>query len=289
MVHANQRRRREGGNIFTFLFGAVAVVGIITATTMQLISGPIKTASRVNALNMAQAQMMAAGRIMILDAATGSNSGDADTDGFIEPREYTTQVGGITGGGSIPAAVGASRTDPWGTLYGYCVWDAGPTDNGKNDAGTGTNLRLNGANNTTDTVVAIISAGPNKTFQTTCYAFDGAGNDGVVTTPPSDDIVMKYSYAEALAASGGIWAIKAGVADTATIGKSLEVTDPAMGKYVGRNVADIARERGLSVDMPGDIALGVELFCGGHGCLLRVGSEGGCELDQVFGGCGACL
>ena len=227
MVLANHRRAREGGNIFTFLFGAVAVVGIITATTMQLISGPIKTASRVNALNMAQAQMLAAGRIMILDAATGANSGDVDTDGFVEPREYTTQTGGITGGGSIPAAVGASRTDPWGTLYAYCVWDAGPIDNGKNDAGSGSTNRLNGANNTTDTVVAIISAGPNKTFQTVCNAFDGAGADGVVNTPPSDDIVMKYSYAEALAAAGGLWAIKAGVADTATIGKSLEVTDPA--------------------------------------------------------------
>lgn len=239
MGMTNQR-----GNIFTVLFGAVVVVGIITAATMQMISGPIKTASRVNTLNMANANMQTAGRILIIDAANQANSGDVDSDGTIEPREFTTQTGGITGGGSIPTVVGANRTDPWGTLYGYCVWNNGSS------YGALTNI-LAGAVTTgtpVPTVIALVSAGPDKTFQTSCAAYGGGTTSGDTTTTGvikvsgSDDIVMKWSYAEALAASGGLWAIKAGSPNTATIGKTLEVTDPANSNAV---TASINRTTGI--------------------------------------------
>ena len=35
-----------------------------------------------------------------------------------------------TGGGLIPMSIGISKKDPWGTEYGYCVWDHGPAHNG---------------------------------------------------------------------------------------------------------------------------------------------------------------
>ncbi len=237
---ANQR-----GNIFTVLFGAVAVVGIITVATMQLISGPIRTATRVNALNMANSSMQAAGRILILDAANQANSGDVDSDGTIEPREFTTVAsGGIVGGGSIPLTVGASRTDPWGTLFGYCVWNDGTS------YGALTNI-LAGAivtGSPIPTVIAVVSAGPNKVFETSCVAYAGgvttgdAATTGVVKVSGSDDIVMKWTYAEALAASGGLWAIKAGAPATATIGKNLEISDPNNANTV---TAKIDRTTGI--------------------------------------------
>lgn len=272
MVHPNHERARtrESGNIFTFLFGAVAVVGVITAVTMNLISGPIRTASRVNALNSVEAQMIAGGKILILDAVTQTNDGDVDSDGTIEPREYTTQAGGITGGGSIPATVGATRTDPWGILFGYCVWDAGSVDNGKNDAGTGTTNRLNGANTQTDTVLALISAGPDKVFQTTCYAFDGSNPQGVSKASGSDDIVMKWTYAEARAASSEMWNIKAGTPSTATIAKDLEITDPnaagaitasinratGVGDFLGITTDLITAKTGGDIQLTGRLGIG---------------------------------
>lgn len=246
MAFANHRRARtrESGNIFTFLFGAVAVVGVITVVTMQLVAGPIKTASRVNAINMANAQMQASGRILIIDAANQANSGDVDSDGTIEPRAFTTQSGGITGGGIIPTSVGAARTDPWGIPYAYCVWNNGSS------YGALTNI-LAGAQTTSapvPTVIAIVSSGPDKVFQTSCVAYSGGNTTGdttttgVIKTSGSDDIVMKWSYAEALAASAGLWNIKAGAPDTATIGKNLEVTDPNNANAV---TASINRQTGI--------------------------------------------
>lgn len=237
--------RDERGNIFAFLFGAVAVVGVITATAMQLLTGPIKTATRVNNKNAAEAQMMAAGRILIIDAATQTNDGDVDSDGTVEPRAFTTvAAGGITGGGSIPLTVGATRSDPWGTLYGYCVWNNGTSN------GALTNI-LAGALTTTSpvpTVIAIVSAGPDKLFQTSCAAY-ASGNTtgdgttrGVIKVSGSDDLVMKWSYAEAIAASAGLWAIKTGSPNTATIGKNLEVTDPGNANAV---TASINRQTGI--------------------------------------------
>lgn len=273
MSVTNQR-----GNIFTVLFGAVAVVGIITAATMQIISGPIRTATRVNAANMTEANMMGAIKILVVDAASQANSGDGDSDGYIEPREYTTQSGGITGGGSIPIAVGAARTDPWGTLYGYCVWDAGPIDNGKNDAGTGSTNRLNGANNETDTVIAIVSAGPNKMFETSCAAFDGAGTDGVVRVAGSDDRVLKWSYAEARSQSSGLWAIKSGTPATATINKSLEVTDPDNSNAITASIdrtTGIGDFLGLTTDLiTAKTAGGIQFNTSTNTNVMRVHNNG---------------
>lgn len=191
MRHTNHTER---GNIFAFLFGAVAVVGIITAATMQLVSGPIKTATRVNNKNTAEAQMMAAGRILIIDAASQTNDGDVDSDGTVEPRAFTTVAsGGITGGGSIPQTVGATRSDPWGTLYGYCVWNDGTSN------GALTGLLAGALTNSSPvpTVIAIVSAGPDKTFQTSCVAY-ASGNTtgdgttrGVLKVSGSDDLVME--------------------------------------------------------------------------------------------------
>lgn len=271
----------QRGNIFTILFAAVAVVGIITASTMNLISGPIRTAAKVNAINMANANMQAAGRIIIIDAANQANSGDTDSDGTIEPRAFTTVAsGGITGGGSIPATVGAAGTDPWGKQYGYCVWNNGTSN------GALTNI-LAGAvvtGSPIPTVIAIVSAGPNKVFETSCVAYASgattgdAVTTGVVRVSGSDDIVMKYSYAEALAASSGLWAIKAGAPTTATINKNLEVTDPNNSNAVTASInrsTGIGDFLGITTDLiAAKSTSGIQFNTSGGTNAMRIDSSG---------------
>lgn len=184
-------KNAERGNIATVLFGSVAMVGVISAATMQMISGPIKTASQVNNKNMVESQLVVGARILVID----NNATDVDADGTIEPVEHNGVNIGLTGGGGIPNGVGASKTDPWNNPYGYCVWD-----NGIDSTAAGN--RLNGENSTDALAIALISAGPNRTFETSCTA----GPGGAVNKPVgSDDFVYSYTYAEAVSVAGGLW------------------------------------------------------------------------------------
>src|SRR5690606_3179218 len=78
-------------------------------------------------------------------------------------------------------------------------------------------------------VLAIISAGPDRQFQTSCNAWVVANTDNQPDAPllakatGTDDIVLCYTYAEANTAGGGLWSLKSGDPDKATIVKDLEV------------------------------------------------------------------
>jgi hypothetical protein len=65
----------------------------------------------------------------------------------------------------------------------------------------------------------ILSAGPDKIFQTTCADAPAY----VVKVAGSDDIVMPAAMFEASASSGGLWNLKGGGPTIAEIGKDLEV------------------------------------------------------------------
>lgn len=192
------RKRGEKGNIATVLFGAVAMVGIVSAATMQMIAGPIKTASQVNNKNLVESQLQVGARLIVINAGTA----DDDIDGTIEPVEHDGVNIGLTGGGGIPSSTGASLTDPWNSPYGYCVWDNGSDitiDAGEN--------RLAGDNAGSTLAIALISAGPNRVFETDCFAYGTPPNEGVVKPAGSDDYIFKYTYAEASQTGGGLWSI----------------------------------------------------------------------------------
>ncbi len=208
--------------MFFTLFGAVAVVGVLGAGIMSTMRGPLSTMVDVNRRTQAESQIAIASKLAMLEASKTANDGDCDSDGFVEPLEHGAALPGLTGGGEIPSAIGSSKIDPWGTTYGYCVWDAGPTVDDAACGGSSQNrLAGNGANDTTYTMMAIISAGPNRTFETTCSEGPPALAKG------GDDLVQQFDYTNAAAASGGLWSIKTGEPDTATIDKSLEVTGGA--------------------------------------------------------------
>jgi hypothetical protein len=230
---ARERNARitERGNVFFTLFGAVAVVGVLGAGIMATMRGPLTTMVEVNRRTQAESEMSIASKLALLEAVeTLSNGGDCDGDGYVEPLEFKDAGAGDkpTGGGYLPDAVGSNKEDPWGMNYGYCAWDAGTIidDAACDDDSSASYERLDGSglDDATYTVIALISAGPDRIFQTTCT---GGGSPDITKAAGSDDIINAFTYEAAVAGTGGLWKLKSGSADIAEIGKDLEVTGGA--------------------------------------------------------------
>ncbi len=218
----------EAGNIFFTLFGAVMIVGMLGTVVVATMRGPLSTMVTVQSRTRAESEMSIASRLVLLEATQLPSSGDCDGDGFVEPLEYVDAGGnGPVGGGFLPGSIASSHVDPWGMQYGYCSWDAGDTNGviACDVDGTGSNERLNGngvVDDETYTIVAIISAGPDQRFDTSCI-----GGVAPSISKGGDDLVVEYTYAGATTATGGLWNLKSGDATTAEIGKNLEVTGGA--------------------------------------------------------------
>jgi hypothetical protein len=202
-----QETSGQAGSVFTVLLAGIAMASALSLVLYQTISGPMASMVRVTNKTAAKAQMQSVGNILIMDAVNQANGGDCDADGSVEPREWRVGTYGPTGGGLIPLTIGAPVTDPWGTDYGYCVWDVGTQIKNVNacshDNVAANEYRRSGTptpttgNALSETVIAIISAGPNRRFETTCrdYANNSipadANTDVIVST--GDDVVLRYT------------------------------------------------------------------------------------------------
>lgn len=198
--------------------GMVAAVGV---ASVNLIKGPVRTMALVTKRTVAENAMIANGKLTLIMST--QSPGDCDHDGKIEPLEWTDAGSNPApvNGGFLPASVGASLQDPWGKNYGYCAWDHG---NKTNDITCGAApRRLKGGNLPAHPVVAVISAGPDGSFQTACLP-DGQASY-ILKQSGSDDLVLSYTYAEAMALGGDLWNLKPEDSETATIAKNLSVTD----------------------------------------------------------------
>lgn len=234
--------RSQNGNVFFALFGAVAFVGVLGAATMSFMKGPLQTSVTLSRMSVANTQMQVAAQMAVLQASTQSDFGDCDSDGFVEPIEFKTQANvnlKPTNGGNIPNTLGATKKDPWGRLYGYCVWNSGTnitidSVGACDNDSSGAEQRIEGSNNNFDTVLAIISSGADRSFQTTCLDFATADVNGngllgdvgddemVAKASGSDDIILAYTYAEANINGAGLWSIKSSDPGTAIIEKAIE-------------------------------------------------------------------
>lgn len=214
--HPHQR-----GSVFFALFAAIGMVAAIGVASINLIKGPVRAMAEVTKRTVAENAMIANGKLSLIMSA--QTPGDCDEDGRIEPLEWTdagTSPAPVNGG-YLPATVGASLQDPWGNSYGYCAWDHGSVTQ---DVGCGLAAkRLKGGTLPAHPIVAIISSGPDRIFQTGCMP---QGQASYVLKPPgSDDLVLTYSYAEASMFAGDLWNLKEDDTETATIAKNLSVTD----------------------------------------------------------------
>ncbi len=258
------RSRLQSGNAIIMLFAAIGMAGVVTYGLNNVIRGPAVTTAEISRRTMAENNLVATTRLAI-SAATNQQErgGDCDADGFIEPLPYRAAGGAPApaGGGLVPATMGASMTDPWGVQYGYCVWDPGTAS--VSDAvpacGGATPRRLEGAPRDDQYAIAVISAGKNGVFETSCNAYaDIAPADGLPDTvlldkpAGSDDVVLAYTYAEANGIGGGEWKLNALDPTTAEIAKNLEVGSAAnpRGATFTEGALTMGGTRGLV--LPGD-------------------------------------
>ncbi len=222
-----KKRMGESGNIFFTLFGAVALVGVVGAATSTLMRGPVGTVVALNQRAKADSQMQIAMKLAMLEAQNNSN--DCDNDTFIEPVGAGAAISGLTGGGRLPQ-VGSTTNDPWGSPYGYCGWNHG-TDVTSTCSG-GTTPLLRGSATGQGTVIAVLSAGPDRTFGTTCVDNPAPNAPHITKTvlpgnPGNDDLIVSMTYSEANEASGGLWSISSTDPDAITTNRSLDVSTGA--------------------------------------------------------------
>lgn len=206
----------ESGSVMTVLLAAVAMVAVMGVTTFNILSGPVTTMSKTTYKSIAQNQ---------IDATVGTimriSSTDCDGDTYMEPPE--ARVDGTDY--KLPNNLGVPTTDPWNTDYMYCPFDTGTVDDPA--CGGASQARYAGTTDPTtgddeaNYVFAVISAGPDKIFQTTCS--DYVDTTTPVVTAGGDDIVSSYTHETARAAAPSIWSLKSGDPNTATIDKDIEL------------------------------------------------------------------
>ncbi|HRO51024.1 MAG TPA: hypothetical protein PLW75_12855 [Hyphomicrobium sp.] len=205
------RRLRQSGNVLFTVFALLAGAGVIGATTMGILRGPVAGTATLSKQKIAATAMDAAARLV---GSPHGPTADCDSDGSLEPVAWQAPAGSApspSGGGILPVSLGAAKADPWGTPYGYCVWDHGTqsvSDNVAGCGGAGAN-RLQGGDTKTAPVIAIISAGPDKAFQTACTAWADADADGNPDAPlvrrisGSDDLIHTESLETLIKAGSG--------------------------------------------------------------------------------------
>ncbi|MBK4738908.1 tail fiber domain-containing protein [Noviherbaspirillum pedocola] len=164
-------------------FSLTRRVVLAAFTIGATVLAPLASAASANeVLGVADMTRSATQKIAVQQAiiALASESSDSDADGFIEPPAMDTTAGGPAGGGFIPSTSAAPKTDSYGMKLGYCAWD-----NGSTNTSTG---RISGSTSSPGApVLAIISAGIDNTFNTTCASLAAGGGAA------GDDFVIAYN------------------------------------------------------------------------------------------------
>lgn len=213
-------RVRERGNVFFALFGAVALVGVLGAGIMSTMRGPLSTMVQVNLREQARAEMQVNLRLILASSSDQDTSPGDDLTEPLAPDISGCAAGSSAGQGCVPSSVGATINDPWGSAYRYCAWNLGPD----NDA---EGKWFAGGTSTNEIAVALISAGPDRSYDNDC----AADPTYVTGTPLDDDIIIRMTYIDAISGSGGLW-VPDDTTPTdpvATIDRSIDLTGPVSG------------------------------------------------------------
>lgn len=158
---------QQAGSVLAFVLLALVTLGVLATLAygayFQIARGTQDTVMR------AQASALLTQAVQIL----ATEALDTDGDAYVEATAGSVVLGD---GWAVPATSGAGKSDPWGTALKYCVWDNGVTNSSSG--------RLNGDNpaNPASIQLAVVSAGPDRKFDTSCLqakAGTAQGDDGV--------------------------------------------------------------------------------------------------------------
>lgn len=144
-------RAREKGVGVAYVLSAAAALSAVTVVAFSLVGSVLKPATNVSYIEATRAALSAG------MSAVGKAAG-ADTDSSPLPPAGLVVSGD---GYDIPVSTGAPQVDGWGVKLRYCPWDNGLTSS----AG-----RISGdtAPTSSSILFALVSAGPDKSFSTTC-------------------------------------------------------------------------------------------------------------------------
>jgi hypothetical protein len=131
-------------------------------------------------------------------AALIAESRDVDGDGYYESPSMLVG-GGPAGGGLIPLSSAAPKDDSYGTKLGYCAFD--------NGGATSLVGHIPGsANNVSAPVLAVVTAGADNVFQTSCSDIAASVSNGSGTGVKGDDYVISYNTTQLkLGLSGSLY------------------------------------------------------------------------------------
>lgn len=271
------RRRGEQGAFVAAILIVVALLGVIGFLFKDQMLGSLSTAVRVGKNSEVRSTLRTNSELLLAE-------GSMDSDDVRLPVAMeTTPPAGFTpptGGGVIPATSLARKTDPYNTPYGYCAWN-----NGTSNGGAGYISGVSGAAGS-DAVLAapqlaVISAGPNRTIETTC-AQAGANSE------QGDDILVMMTVADAFSLAA-LWEPGTDVGTITYPNRvGINVNPPAAGYYLHVNGASYvqgALDVESTVDLRGDAGVRGNLSVQGTSTLAgaNVGALSASSLTVTTG------
>lgn len=187
------KRRSQTGSLLALVMLGLAAVAVLATIAYgsyyQIARGTQDTITRAQSA----ALLTQAAYTLVTEAAA---VGDIDSDGITEPAAGSTVLGD---GFDVPATSGAPKTDAWGSNFLYCPWD-----NGSTNASAG---RLSGINTSDQNNLqfALVSAGPDKVFSTTCATLLAQSVARTPAVAGGDDGVRSMSVAQVKQGVGGTY------------------------------------------------------------------------------------
>jgi hypothetical protein len=212
----DNRMTSQSGSILTAAMGVVVLVGTLSYTAYSLLSGPVRSAAIVTLKTKAQNELILGAKLIMRAAA------DTDADLVMEPptADMTVTAVASTNGGGIPLSIGAEKIDPWSVPYAYCGWNHGGTNSGVAGLLDGDMASYDGL-----LTIALISAGPNRTFETVCNNALGTITSG------GDDVVMRYTYEQAVSIELWKESSTPGAIETSSLSQSVGIGKTADPLY----------------------------------------------------------
>jgi hypothetical protein len=209
-----QSHRLQQGNVLALVMLGLLAAGVLASIAYgsyyQITRGSADTVNRANA----SALLTQAAYTLAAEAAV---AGDGDGDGITEPIAGSVA---LNDGWEVPTSSGAPKADSWGSKLQYCAWD-----NGSVNASAG---RLTGANPAaaSNLQFALVSAGPDKSFNTSCAQVLAHYAAGAANLANGDDGVRTLSVAQLNQGVGGTYYYGDAVASVS----ALPLTDTPAGK-----------------------------------------------------------